>query len=118
MASTVGARRVWSRAVLVKIKNRARFNGLEKKKNKKKKKKRVTTIRASSQKKKKMIIKRRQINGNSSVIKRSDELRRLVPGGEGMDFCRLLGETAHYIECLNTQVQVMQSLVDAQKPSN
>ncbi|KAK9159733.1 hypothetical protein Syun_006074 [Stephania yunnanensis] len=90
MASTVGARRVWSRAVLMKIKNRARFNGLEKKK-KKKKKKRVTTIRASSQKKKKMIIKRRQ-NGNLSMIKRSDELRRLVPGGEGMDFCRLLGK--------------------------
>ncbi|KAK9138593.1 hypothetical protein Sjap_009187 [Stephania japonica] len=120
MASTVGARRLWSRAVLVKIKNRARFHGLEKKK------KKVTT-RASQKKKKEMLVRKKiktrlnenlSMNHGSGVVKRSDELRKLVPGGKGMDFCRLLGETAHYIECLNTQVQVMQTLIDAQKPYN
>lgn len=45
-------------------------------------------------------------------VEQVEELRKLVPGGEAMDLCRLLGETAHYIKCLNTQVQVMRSIVD------
>lgn len=42
----------------------------------------------------------------------TDELRDLVPGGETMDLNILLGETAHYIKCLTTQVQVMRNIVD------
>ncbi|MBA0817336.1 hypothetical protein Gohar_028239 [Gossypium harknessii] len=42
----------------------------------------------------------------------TDELRELVPGGEAMDVCNLLDETAHYIKCLTTQVQVMRKIVD------
>ncbi|TYJ27297.1 hypothetical protein E1A91_A07G176700v1 [Gossypium mustelinum] len=32
--------------------------------------------------------------------------------GEAMDVCNLLDETAHYIKCLTTQVQVMRKIVD------
>lgn len=40
------------------------------------------------------------------------ELRKLVPGGQAMDLCHLLEEAAHYIKCLNSQVQVMRSIAD------
>lgn len=42
----------------------------------------------------------------------ANDLRKLVPGGEAMDLCRLLDEAAHYIKCLNTQVQVMRCIAD------
>ncbi|KAE8685865.1 Detected protein of unknown function [Hibiscus syriacus] len=35
----------------------------------------------------------------------ASELRELVPGGEAMNLCSLLDETAHYIKCLTTQQQ-------------
>uniref|UniRef100_A0A0A9A6M0 IBH1-like N-terminal domain-containing protein n=1 Tax=Arundo donax TaxID=35708 RepID=A0A0A9A6M0_ARUDO len=43
---------------------------------------------------------------------RADALRRLVPGGNGMEYCSLLEETADYVRCLRAQVQLMQGLVD------
>lgn len=43
---------------------------------------------------------------------RSDVLRRLVPGGAGMEYCSLLEETADYVRCLRAQVQLMQGLAD------
>ncbi|XP_040379313.1 transcription factor IBH1-like [Oryza brachyantha] len=43
---------------------------------------------------------------------RADALRRLVPGGAGMEYCSLLEETADYLRSLRAQVQLMQSLVD------
>lgn len=43
---------------------------------------------------------------------RSDALRRLVPGGAGMEYCNLLEETADYVRCLRAQVQLMQGLAD------
>ncbi|GMI70871.1 ILI1 binding bHLH 1 [Hibiscus trionum] len=42
----------------------------------------------------------------------ADELRELVPGGEAMDLCNLLDETAHYIKRLTTQVQVMRTIAN------
>ncbi|KAF0890648.1 hypothetical protein E2562_004165 [Oryza meyeriana var. granulata] len=43
---------------------------------------------------------------------RADALRRLVPGGAGMEYCSLLEETADYLRSLRAQVQLMQGLVD------
>ncbi|GFY99430.1 hypothetical protein Acr_13g0008310 [Actinidia rufa] len=72
MASAVGSRRGWSRAVLRKIRCRA----LE-------------------------IRRRRKCGGmirrRSGERNKVDKLRNLVPGGEAMDLCGLLDETAHYI---------------------
>ncbi|KAG8066543.1 hypothetical protein GUJ93_ZPchr0004g39205 [Zizania palustris] len=43
---------------------------------------------------------------------RADALRRLVPGGDAMEYCSLLDETADYLRSLRAQVQLMQGLVD------
>ncbi|KAK3141257.1 hypothetical protein QOZ80_4BG0331510 [Eleusine coracana subsp. coracana] len=43
---------------------------------------------------------------------RADALRRLVPGGNEMEYSNLLEETADYVRCLRAQVQLMQGLVD------
>ncbi|KAG8043787.1 hypothetical protein GUJ93_ZPchr0458g22293 [Zizania palustris] len=43
---------------------------------------------------------------------RADALRRLVPGGAGMEYCSLLEETADYLRSLRAQVQLMQGLID------
>ncbi|KAM7496287.1 hypothetical protein LguiA_020701 [Lonicera macranthoides] len=91
MASAVGSRRMWSRAILRKtIKNRA--------------------------------LKKRNVHGTKKLrrAKRREnpkkvfgtELRKIVPGGESMDMWSLLDETAHYVKCLTTQVQVMRNIVD------
>lgn len=52
---------------------------------------------------------RRNINycGESET----EELREIVPGGEGLDTRSLLDETAHYINCLTTQVEVMKHIL-------
>lgn len=49
------------------------------------------------------------ING---VVWKASELRKLVPGGEAMDMCKLLDETADYIKCLATQVKLMRRIAD------
>ncbi|KAK9281181.1 hypothetical protein L1049_004076 [Liquidambar formosana] len=97
MASAVGSRRTWSRAILWKIRNQRRYRALVSR--------RISTH---------AMTKRdpRENYGREVGHGSADELRRIVPGGEAMDFCSLLGETAHYIKCLNTQVQVMRSIAD------
>ncbi|KAF2300105.1 hypothetical protein GH714_008844 [Hevea brasiliensis] len=87
MAFAVGSSRAWSRALVLKIRNRARFRGILRNK-----------CLAS---KKKRVIKRHKV---SREMSKTDMLRRLVPGGAGMGICGLLEETAHYMTCLATQV--------------
>lgn len=89
MASAVGPRRVWSRAILKKIRNRG-------------------PIRPS------FLRKSRKQNPSKWVceIEEAKRLRKLVPGGQEMEFCSLLDETAHYTKCLTSQVQIMRNMVD------
>ncbi|CAA3001435.1 Hypothetical predicted protein [Olea europaea subsp. europaea] len=87
MASAVGSKRAWSRSVLWRIKKKSRFHALRRRK-------------ASEN-------PRNDINFHQDNV-----LRKLIPGGEDMEFCRLLNETAHYIKCLRTQVQIMKNIVD------
>ncbi|KAL3358785.1 hypothetical protein AABB24_015730 [Solanum stoloniferum] len=85
MASVVGSKRVWSRAVLSKIRNRSLNPNLVKKKKKKRR---------------------------SSEESGFGELRKIVPGGQVMNFYNLLDETADYINCLTSQVQVMKNILN------
>ncbi|KAL6978896.1 hypothetical protein U1Q18_020563 [Sarracenia purpurea var. burkii] len=87
IASAVGSRRGWSRAMLWKI-HRAR------------------SFRAFGRRKSSGGIRKRVLGrkaGKEIGFPRTDELRNLVPGGEAMDLYSLLDETAHYIKCLTTQ---------------
>ncbi|GFP91176.1 transcription factor ibh1 [Phtheirospermum japonicum] len=93
LASAVGPRRAWSRAVL---KNLIMPRG----------RKSYPAV---------VISPRKRVGNNNPKrreLEEEDDLRRLVPGGEGMGFCRLLTESAHYIQCLRDQVQVMTSMLD------
>lgn len=81
MASVVGSKRAWSRAVLSKIRNRSLL--LKKKK------------------------KRRRRSSDEF-----GELRKIVPGGQLMDFYNLLDETADYINSLTSQVHVMKNILN------
>ncbi|KAG6409887.1 hypothetical protein SASPL_127929 [Salvia splendens] len=78
MASAVGPQRAWSRAVLRNTKRR-HFQAIRK--------------------------KRRLINPKRENLQQEEDLRGLVPGGKGMEYCSLLSETAHYIKCLQAQIQ-------------
>ncbi|CAK7348935.1 unnamed protein product [Dovyalis caffra] len=101
MARAVGPRRTWSRSLLFKLRNPRRIQGVSSKRclvTKENKNKRIT-------RNKMQIISREPPS-------RADSLRKLVPGGDSMDICSLLEETAHYIKCLDTQVKVMQSIAD------
>ncbi|KAL5702921.1 hypothetical protein ACHQM5_028081 [Ranunculus cassubicifolius] len=93
MASAVGKKRLWSRAVLFKIRNRARIHFISKKK----------------------MIPKKKMEKEEELVGEG-ELRRVVPGGGSMDLFKLLEETAHYMMCLNTQVEVMQNIVDLYSP--
>ncbi|PQM33516.1 transcription factor IBH1-like [Prunus yedoensis var. nudiflora] len=98
MASAVGSRRAWSRALLTRIRNGAprvyKYS--------------ARRIDNSKKKKKKKCEDGEEIG----VICEANELRKFVPGGEAMDICSLLDEAAHYIKCLNTQVKVMRRIAD------
>ncbi|XP_042486507.1 transcription factor bHLH149-like [Macadamia integrifolia] len=96
MASAVGSKRAWSRIMLWRLRNRTRYRAL------------IWSSRVIFWKRK------RNDMGNKQRVElsRADRLRRLVPGGEAMDFCNLLDEAAHYIKCLTTQVQVMRNIAD------
>ncbi|KAF9669500.1 hypothetical protein SADUNF_Sadunf14G0114000 [Salix dunnii] len=99
MARVVGPRKIWSRALLFKLRNQARIQvGLRK--------------RCLVSRKKKVLRKETKVQVISKGPNRADNLRKLVPGGDSMDICSLLEETAHYIKCLATQVKVMQSIAD------
>ncbi|XP_073135882.1 transcription factor IBH1-like [Henckelia pumila] len=86
MASSVGPKRAWARALLRRIRNRKMGGNLMKRRRGK---------------------KREYLMGSAQ----ENSLRELVPGGEGMDFCRLLNETGHYIKCLTAQVKVMKNII-------
>ncbi|XP_040999564.1 transcription factor IBH1-like [Juglans microcarpa x Juglans regia] len=96
MAQAVGSRRAWSRAVLSKLGSRARRHM-----------RRMGRSSLGSLKKKRVIR-----SYSPGELGQAKKLRQLVPGGETMDICSLLEETAHYITCLATQVKVMQTLAD------
>ncbi|PSS09605.1 Transcription factor like [Actinidia chinensis var. chinensis] len=91
MASAVGPRRAWSRALIRRVRWQRR--------------QRLVMRRTRRGERKKGG---KEVGGGGQT----DSLRKLVPGGETMELCTLLGETAHYIKCLTTQVQVMRNIVD------
>lgn len=99
MASSVGTKRAWARALLRKIRNRKVGNNWMKKRGSK-----------TDLLKKRIVLKPRKRREMGS--EQENGLRVLVPGGEGMDFCRLLNETGHYIKCLRAQVKVMKNIID------
>lgn len=102
MASAVGPSRVWSQAVLWRIWNQKRRRpGFFKR------------IRVNPVKVKRGINDRKKGKEVGVVnIGQEKRLRKVVPGGEGMDICSLLDETAHYIRCLSTQVKVMKRIAE------
>lgn len=102
MAAAVGPRRVWSRAMLWKIRSRG-----------------FSARRRGRRSCGGVVRRRRSVHMGKRGGKlgfrgdrKTEELRRLVPGGEAMDLYGLLDETAHYMKCLSTQVQVMRNIVD------
>ncbi|KZV40080.1 hypothetical protein F511_26532 [Dorcoceras hygrometricum] len=99
MASSVGPRRAWARALLRKIRNRKTGNISMKRRG-------VRTCLVT----KRTLLKPRDHREMGS--QQENSLRGLVPGGEEMDFCRLLNETGHYIKCLRAQVKVMKNIID------
>ncbi|GAB4827169.1 hypothetical protein Ancab_034059 [Ancistrocladus abbreviatus] len=105
MASAVGPRKAWSRAILIKHHNRshARVHALTAHR-RETDHDHAITIR-------KRVMRKRKVQKLDPTF-RTNELRRLVPGGEAMDLYSLLDETAHYIKCLTTQVKVMRSIAN------
>ncbi|XP_042380586.1 transcription factor IBH1-like [Zingiber officinale] len=91
MAYSAGPRRAWSRALLRKLVRRRR------------KPPRRDLPRPAA-----IIRRRRPVGGDRLEV----ALRRVVPGGAGMEYCRLLEEAADYVKCLVMQVRLMQSIVD------
>ena len=106
MASSVGNRRAWSRALLWKIRNQTRRGSAARR-----------SIGSSSRQLSKRICDLQKGNHSKNRVEvggsgQVDMLRRLVPGGQVMDACSLLEETAHYMKCLATQVKVMTKIVE------
>ncbi|KAL8548843.1 hypothetical protein ACS0TY_007926 [Phlomoides rotata] len=99
MASAVGPKRAWSRAVLKKMKKQRPVHVMNKRKRVTRRKKLAARGNPRSE----------TLGGGFGE---EDDLRCLVPGGKGMELCSLLGETAHYIKCLKAQVQVMTKILD------
>ncbi|GMI98618.1 ILI1 binding bHLH 1 [Hibiscus trionum] len=102
MAYSVRSRRTWSRAMLWKLRTRPCSTSIRKTRHEKQNKNRTTTATTGEDR--------------VGFGVEADELRELVPGGEAMDLCNLLHETAHYIKCLTTQVQVMKKIADFYSP--
>ncbi|PKI59157.1 hypothetical protein CRG98_020422 [Punica granatum] len=94
MASAFGKRRVWSRAMLQRI--RCHSSSVRRGKVRQ----HMRTMRRSGKKRKKIG---RELAAKAQDVKK---LRKLVPGGESMDLEGLLRETAHYVKCLVTQVSL------------
>ncbi|KAJ0988970.1 hypothetical protein J5N97_007326 [Dioscorea zingiberensis] len=88
MACAAGSRRAWSRAMLQKIRLRSRV------------------LRLPGDRRSIVSVVRREEN-------RADVLRKLLPGGQAMEFSSLLEETASYIQYLSAQVRLMQTIVDS-----
>ncbi|MBA0758378.1 hypothetical protein Gotri_021383 [Gossypium trilobum] len=106
MAYSVRSRRIWSRAMLCKLRSRSY--------------RRQDPCSGRRSGKTNQAIMKKSSNENTTTrredgvgfVEEADELRQLVPGGETMNLCNLLDETAHYIKCLTTQVQVMKKIAD------
>ncbi|KAL8215112.1 hypothetical protein R6Q57_004561 [Mikania cordata] len=116
MASVVGSRRTWSRAVLWKIRNRSRNRSRNQGLLLRKRKRVDGKIISCHHHAKIMSLKRRNLKRDDFNPFRNScqesKLRKLVPGAETMDSWCLIGETADYIKCLAAQVEVMKTLVD------
>ncbi|PWA65621.1 hypothetical protein CTI12_AA334790 [Artemisia annua] len=115
MAFVTGSRRAWSRSILRKIRNRGVLARIKKRVDHKASRVRVHHhLNARSTKRRNPSCS----NPNGDYIDPSGnlglevKLRKLVPGAVMMDACGLLDETADYIKCLATQVEVMRTLVD------
>lgn len=104
MASAVGSKRAWSRALLWKIRNRGLNRWLVRRN-----KYRALRGRSSSNA---VAIENPSKGSTVGLEDAHEELRKLVPGGEVMDVLSLFDETAHYIKCLTSQVQIMRNIVD------
>ncbi|GAB4841512.1 hypothetical protein Ancab_022229 [Ancistrocladus abbreviatus] len=104
MASAVGPWRAWSRAILIKLRNRshARAHALIGRRRQTDHHHAITV--------RKRVMKKKKLQKIQPGFQ-ANELRMLVPGGEAMDLYSLLDETADYIKCLTTQVKVMRGIV-------
>lgn len=93
MASAVGPRKAWSRALLKKIRNH-----------------KVMMIHGKRRRR-----RNPRINGEGTRFGHEglNDLSEVVPGGEAMDSCKLLNETGHYIKCLRAQVQIMRQILES-----
>ncbi|KAK2965826.1 hypothetical protein RJ640_025335 [Escallonia rubra] len=95
MAGAVKSRRAWTRAVLRKIRRGHRSPRWHRP---------LATRELRRKIRKKHGGNPRKLRGSHGEFGQTNELRKLVPGGESMEITSLLGETAHYIKCLSTQV--------------
>ncbi|KVI03785.1 transcription factor IBH1-like [Cynara cardunculus var. scolymus] len=116
MASVVGSKRAWSRAVLWKVRNRSRNQGLLVSSRRKRVDCKSKT--SNDHHAKVSVVRRRNPNPKREDLDpfrysgQELKLRKLVPGAATMDSCCLMDETADYIKCLAAQVEVMKTLVD------
>ncbi|XWS47146.1 hypothetical protein CRYUN_Cryun14cG0128300 [Craigia yunnanensis] len=114
MAYSVRSRRIWSRAMLWKLRSRS-CRQLTSSRRRRSVKTSTITSRKATMKKTSHEKENKATTGEDhqvGFVGQADELREIVPGGEAMDLCNLLDETTHYIMCLTTQVQVMRKIVD------
>ncbi|KAK6238803.1 hypothetical protein QUC31_004272 [Theobroma cacao] len=112
MAYSVRSRRTWSRAMRWKLRSRSWRQASSVRRLKI-----TTTCHQAIMKKTAHERESKTTTGEEVGFGvQTDGLRELVPGGEAMDICNLLDETAHYIKCLTTQVQVMRKIVDFYSP--
>ncbi|KAL3531040.1 hypothetical protein ACH5RR_010362 [Cinchona calisaya] len=101
MALAVGSKRAWSRALLWKIKNRGLKCSFLKRSKTRVLRERNTNILKENPSRK----------GTFGFQEEANELRKLVPGGEGMDLLTLYDETGHYIKCLTSQISSIHLLL-------
>ncbi|KAE8668753.1 Detected protein of unknown function [Hibiscus syriacus] len=108
MAYSVRSRRTWSKATLWRLRTPSHRRRLASFGRRSSLNKTRTTTTASHRGA--VVVQITSRGGGLGV--QLEELRELVPGGEAMDLCNLLDETAHYIKCLTTQVQVMRTIAN------
>ena len=115
MASAVGSARAWSRALLRRTRRMAGRDRRNYWARSSSRTRRDNTIMINSNIVRACLEDQNSNydnNNSNSNTYRANELRKLVPGGEAMDMCNLLEESAHYIECLNAQVKLMRGIAD------
>ncbi|GAA0176310.1 hypothetical protein LIER_29322 [Lithospermum erythrorhizon] len=105
MASAVGSSRTWSRVMLRRIRSRRRLSLASVTFRRRNIREAINTNGSKYNKKNNKEVSR---NDDEAVSK----LKELVPGGKVMGFSSLLDESAHYIKCLNMQVQIMRNIAD------